>query len=380
MAGALFGIGAITGPLLGPSLGGYLIGATTWHWIFFINLPFGIIATLIAVTAIREPRFVPEIKPVDVTGIALLAIGMGSLQYVLEEGNRAGWGESKRILLIGTVAAISLICFVSHELETEHPAVDLRVFKSVGYAAVTAINFLVGTSLFAGSFMYALYLGVVMRFSAVDTGLVFLKGSWVQILVFPIVGKLVTKMDPRILLVLAQIAIFWSLWLNGHLTADADTATLVTPLLIRGIGIGLGFVTLTLLAVQSLSESQRPGGNALFNLTRELGASVGTAWMTTSLDRSSRSNYANMTRHVDVYSLVASEHLAGIREYLRTKVPGSTELSLGLISKRIMAQAYVSAFNGAFLTLAGAVAIGTILILLVKKPPMAAADAVGAGH
>src|SRR5258706_1117786 len=227
MAGALFGIGAMTGPLLGPTLGGYLIDVSTWHWIFYINLPIGILAAYIAYTNIDEPGFKPSKTPIDTFGIALLAVGMVSLQYVLEEGNRDGWLESPLIAVLAAVSAVALITFVVHELETPHPVVDLRVFKSRSYAAATSLNFLIGTALFAGSFLYSLYCGVVMHYQAIDIGLLFLKGSWIQLLIMPIIGRVIGKIDTRKMIALGLTGVLFSLWLNGHLGPEADTHTML---------------------------------------------------------------------------------------------------------------------------------------------------------
>ena len=159
MAGALFALGAITGPLLGPTMGGKLIDVASWHWIFLINVPVGLLAAWVAFTSIKEPGFKPAREPIDGRGIGLLAVGMVSLQYVLEEGNRDGWFEDTRIVVLACAAAICLVTFVVHELEIEHPVVDFRVFKNVSYTAATALNFLLGTALFAGSFLYSLFCG-----------------------------------------------------------------------------------------------------------------------------------------------------------------------------------------------------------------------------
>jgi MFS transporter, DHA2 family, multidrug resistance protein len=149
MAGALFGLGAVTGPLLGPTVGGYLIDWASWHWCFLVNVPLGIAAALLALRFIEEPGFAPSRERIDGFGIGLLAVGMASLQYVLEEGNRDGWFESPLIAALSAVAAAALITFVVHELETDHPVVDLRVFKNRAYAAGTGINLLMGLALFS---------------------------------------------------------------------------------------------------------------------------------------------------------------------------------------------------------------------------------------
>src|SRR5262249_15375753 len=182
MAGAMFGLGAVTGPLLGPTLGGYLIDHISWHWIFLINVPVGLVAAFLAFRVIEQPAFKPAREPIDKWGIGLLAVGMATLQYVLEEGNREGW-DSHLIIVLGTLAVIALVPFVVHELEHDHPVVDLRVFANRSYAAATGINFLTGTALFSSTFLFSLYCGAVMHYTALDIGILFLKGSFIQIFV-----------------------------------------------------------------------------------------------------------------------------------------------------------------------------------------------------
>ena len=376
MAGALFGLGAITGPLLGPTIGGYLVEWSSWHWIFFVNIPFGIIAASIAWTQIKEPGFVSDRAPVDRVGIALLAVGMVSLQYVLEEGNRDGWFESRLITFLAIVAAIALIGFVSHELEVPHPVVELRVFKNRGYSAATALNFLVGTAIFAGSLLLSLYCGTIMHYRAIDIGRVFLFGSWIQLFIFPLAGRLVTKVDPRRLLVIATAGIFLSLWMNAHLTADAGMASIVLPLFIRAVGTGFGFVPLTFLAVASLRPSERPGGTALFNLTRELGASIGTAWMSTMLDRDTKKAFTFITSHVDAYNPLVTEQAAVLRHGPGSRIFDPGAGALAILQQRIGVQALLSAFNSCFLLLAMAFLAASWVILLMKRPtPGVALDA-----
>jgi DHA2 family multidrug resistance protein len=369
MAGALFGMGAITGPLLGPTIGGYLIDVSSWHWIFFINLPIGIIAATIAWTQIEEPSFKSDRAPVDYVGIAMLAAGMVSLQYVLEEGNRDGWFDSRAITFLSVVAGISLIGFISHELETKHPVVELRVFANRGYSAATALNFLVGTAIFAGSLLLSLYCGTIMHYRAIDIGRVFLFGTWIQILIFPLAGRLVTRMDPRLLLLIANTGIFTSLWLNAHLTSDASMSSIWHPLFIRAIGTGFGFVPLTFLAVANLPASQRPGGTALFNLTRELGASIGTAWMSTMLDRGSKQNFTAITSHVDIYNPLVAEQAATLVHGPGARLADPENAALAVLKSRIDAQALLRAFNENFMLLAFAFLGASFLILLMKRPP-----------
>ena len=378
MAGALFAIGAITGPLLGPTVGGYLVEWSSWHWIFFINLPLGLIAAWIAWTQIEQPAFVSDRSPVDRFGIALLAVGMVSLQYVLEEGNRNDWFEDRTIAVLAVVAAIALVGFVTHELEHEHPVVDLRVFRNRAYAAATALNFLIGTAIFAGSVLLSLYCGTILHYRALDIGRVFLMGSWIQLFIFPVVGRLVTKLDPRLLLVVANAGILTSLWLNAHLTAEVTTAQVAFPLFVRAIGTGFGFIPLTVLGVASLPPAQRPGGTALFNLTRELGASIGTAWMSTMLSRQVKQNFTFITSHVDAYGSLAAEQRTLLEHGPGARLFDPQGAALAVLNQRIGGQALLRAFNNSFLLLAFAFLAASLVIVFMRRPQRGGAANVAA--
>jgi MFS transporter, DHA2 family, multidrug resistance protein len=280
--------------------------------------------------------------------------------------------------VLACVAAVSLVGFVSHELETEFPVVDLRVFKNRGYAAATGLSFLVGTAIFAGSLLLSLYCGTIMHYRALDIGKVFLLGTWIQLLIFPIVGRLVGKMDPRLLLVVANAGIFASLWMNAHLTAEVDTYGLAFPLFVRAVGTGFGFVSLTVLGVAALTPAQRPGGTALFNLTRELGASIGVAWMSTLLDRDSKQAFAAMTSHVDVSTAALAEQGAIFQHGPGAWLGDPSAGAIAIVDQRLHAQALLHAFNHGFFVLAIAFLVGSLFIPLMRRPPAMRVDTGGA--
>jgi DHA2 family multidrug resistance protein len=368
MAGALFGIGSITGPLLGPTLGGYLIDAASWHWIFLINVPFGLFAAYIAYKHIDEPDFKPTTAAVDVVGIGLLAVGMASLQYVLEEGNRDGWLDSPLITVLAATAAICLITFIFHELDTEHPVVDLRVFGERSYLAATILNFLVGTSLFAGSFLYSLFCGQIMHYKALDIGLLFLKGSWIQLLVMPLVGRLMGtgRIDQRLMIAVGIAGMTVSLWLNAGLTPAADPHIMMMPILARALSLGLIFVPMSVVALSGLKPAQRGNGAGLFNLTRELGGSIGTAWMSTALSSHSKQHFADLSRNVDIYSPVAMEQLHATQGALGRLWDSATG-ALGSMYQRVLREALVMSFTDNFTTLAMLFACSIGLVFMLKK-------------
>ena len=379
MAGALFALGAITGPLLGPTIGGKLIDVASWHWIFLINVPVGLLGAGVSFVSIKEPEFKPAREPIDGRGIGLLAVGMVSLQYVLEEGNRDGWFEDGRIVVLACAAFVCLVTFVVHELEAKHPVVDFRVFKNVSYSAATALNFLVGTALFAGSFLFSLFAGTIMRYEALDIGMLFLRGSWIQLLIMPLVGRLVGKVDNRGLIAFGILGIIASLWLNGHLTQLADTHAMTMPIFVRSLGLGFCFVPLSVVALSGLKPSERGSAAGLFNLTRELGGSIGTAWMSTMITNSSHQFRTDLARYADPYNPLFQEQLRQAQGAL-ARLPDPIQSGYALMAARLDAQALVRAFNSGFLVLAAVFALSFFLVFLLRKPKGNAAEIAAAAH
>jgi len=380
MAAALFGLGAITGPLLGPTLGGYLIEWSSWHWIFMVNVPVGAVVAFLALRFVEQPAFEPprgDAAKVDVFGIVLLAVGMASLQYVLEEGNREGWLESHVVVALSAVAAIALVTFVVHELETERPVVDLRVFGNRSYAAGTGLNFLTGFALFSGSYMFSLFAGSVIRYSALDIGKVFLVAGTVSLVVMPMMGRLAPRVDGRALLLIGVGSVSASQVVASHLTAQAGFWDLVLPNMIRSFGLGFIFIPVSMLALSNLPASQRGNATGLFNLTRELGGSLGTALMGMQVSDDIKRFGSYLSEHVTAYDPLVVEQLKngaatlGALTYQRELV-GESVLKL-----KVMTQAMVLSFENGFRYTALAMALGFVLVLLLKKPA-AVADVSGA--
>ena len=368
MAGALFGLGAVTGPLLGPTVGGYLIDLASWHWIFLVNVPIGLVAALVAWTSIEEPGWAPpKDARIDTAGIALLAVGMASLQYSLEEGHRDGWLDSPLIVVLGLVAVISLVTFVVHELETEAPIVDFRVFSNRTYAAGTGINFLVGVALFSGAYAFSLYCGTVMRYTALEIGRIFLAAGVIQVVVMPLIGRFGARVDGRYLVAFGIVVVSASLYLSGSLTISSGFWDLTHPQMLRAFGLGFVFVPLTVLSLSDLPSSQRGGATGLYALTREVGGSIGTAWMGTLIDTQSKFHQSHITSHVDVYSPVTQETLGLLQRTVGAGLVRPLDAALQILQMRIGLQALVRAFNDAFVQAAAVFASGFVLVFLMKR-------------
>ncbi|HET9930139.1 MAG TPA: DHA2 family efflux MFS transporter permease subunit, partial [Polyangiaceae bacterium] len=371
MAAALFGLGAITGPLFGPTIGGYLIEWSSWHWIFMVNVPMGAIATLLTLRFIEEPGFVRPsgaAAKIDVFGIALLATGMASLQYVLEEGNREGWFDSRLVLALSAVAAIALITFIVHELETEHPVVDLRVFKNTSYAAGTGLNFLTGFALFSGSYMFSLFAGSVIHYSALDIGKVFLVAGTVSVVVMPVMGRLAPRVDGRILLGIGVTVVALSQYVASHLTQAAGFWDLVSPNMIRSFGLGFIFIPVSVLALSSLSPSQRGNATGLFNLTRELGGSLGTALMGMLVSDDIKRFGSYLGENLSPTNPILQEQMGAIASSVGAQTAQRDLVAESVLSMRVMRQAMVQSFENGFRWTAFAMSLGLILLLFLRRP------------
>jgi len=361
MAAALFGIGAITGPLMGPTIGGYLIAWSSWHWIFLVNVPLGLLVAALTLRFVHEPGFKPQKEKVDVFGISLLALGMPALQYVLEEGNREGWFESRAILCLSFVAAITLITFVVHELETKNPVVDLRVFANRSYTAGTAINFIAGLALFGSTYLVSLFCGTIMHFAALDIGRVFMIAGLAQILLMPLVGRLSPLVDGRIFLFIGIACAAASQWLAAALTSASGFDDLVRLQLLRAVGLACVFIPVSVLALSDLAPEQRGNASGLFNLTRELGGSLGTAWMGMIVTDGVAAHRSALAAHVTPFNPLVHEQLSTIAR--------ATGLSPEpILQARVVRQALVLSFEDGFRKTALVILCGLILVFLVRRP------------
>ena len=370
-AAALFGLAAVTGPLLGPYLGGKLIDLANWHWIFFINLPVGLLAAWLAAANLRESAASdPSRGVVDWLGIALLSMGLPSLQYVLEEGNHDGWLDSPTIVALLVISGISLVTFVVHELETDVPVLDLKLFGSASYSAATALNFLLGISVFAGGFMLSLFCGTMLKYSALEIGLVFLRGNWLLVVLMPLMGRVVGRVSGRALIGAGIVLMSASLWMNGQLTPQADTMTLVAPLVVRCFGMALTFIPLFAYALSDVLAERRGNASAMFNVTRELGGSIGTAWMTTSLDDHSRQYASSLGRALDPYNAAAVGEFTRMRGYLdRGGFTWDADVAAMAVAKlRVAGQALSLAFDHGFKSLALVFVLALLLVPYLRSP------------
>ena len=379
---AIFGLGMMMGPTIGPTLGGWITDNYSWPWIFFINLPIGIVATTLTLLYARDSRYQRQSgRPIDILGILFLAIGLGCFQTMLEKGNRENWFESHLICWLAAIAFFGLLAFVIWELRYKFPAVNLRILKNRGFSAGVVIQAAVGVGLYGGIFLLPIFLQQIRHYSAAQTGMILLPGGLATGLMMPLMGKLVSRVQARVLAMIGVAVFGLSQLAFTHLTIDTGPDDLFWPWIIRGASMAFLFVPLTVATLRSLQGQQLADGAGLFNLARQLGGSAGIAALSTYLDHTMRAHWAVLSESVTPYSHVTQWRVTQMQHFFMHKGAGSLiahQRTLTALSGRISAQAGVLAFNNSFFIIALIFAAMIPLIFLLRRnqlgggPPVAA--------
>ena len=371
MVQAIFGIGVMVGPTVGPTLGGWITDNYSWPWVFFINVPIGIVAVALTLSFMRESQYRHTLSgKVDIIGIALLAVGIGSLQTMLEKGLREGWFESSLIRWLAFFAVAGIVAFVIWELRTPHPAVNLHVLKHRDFAAGTIFGVVLGFGLYGGIFVLPVYLQGLRHFTAAQTGWILFPGGMATAITLPFTGRLVTRVSPRRLVALGAIGFMASMWVLHFITLDTSAHQLFLPLALRGVAMGFLFLPLSLAALGSLVGKDIGAGTGLFNLSRQLGGSAGIAFLSTFIDHRSSIHRATLVEHINPYNPVSQQWLYKAQAGLMAKgsvASVAKQQALSLIDRTVQGQAMVMAYSDAFLIIGVAFACAMPLLLLFKS-------------
>jgi DHA2 family multidrug resistance protein len=366
---AMFGVGVMVGPTVGPTLGGYIVDSYSWPWIFYINVPLGILAGFLVFTYVRDTKFQVRAKTVDLGGIALLALAVGSLQWMLERGERFDWFDSKFITTLAIVSAVSRILLIWRELTIEEPIIDFRVLKSRQLTAGVLFAGALGLALYGSLFVLPIFLQQLHGFTAWQTGKVILPGAIASAITMAFVGRNAGRLDARYTVVAGSILFLGAMAMLAHLSLDAGAGDLFWPLILRGVGLGLIFVPLTNAAMADLSFSELAQGTGMFNLTRQLGGSLGIAIMATLLTRFTKVARALLSEHVVAGNADVQHRLDMIARGMMAH--GATPLlarqqALAVLDLQIGGQASVLAFSRLYL-LSGIILIAGLPLMLLFR-------------
>ncbi len=328
MAMALFGMAVVLGPAFGPTLGGYIVDNYSWPWIFYINVPIGIISLLMVSRFVQEPEdvraamhtmAVRQRKNMDWSGIALLFLGLGTMQYVLEEGNRNDWFQSGEIKIITLVAIVSLVALVIRELSARVPAVDFSLFKDVVFTSGTLIGAVMFAMLMAVTFLIPLFMQIQLGYSATQAGLAMMPRSLSMLVVMPIVGRMYNKVSPRLVVAFGIVLFAYTAWQMGHYTLATSSRDVVQVLIIQGVAFSCLFIPLTTMALSTIPRHRLSDATGLNALLRQTGGSVGLAVFATMLTQFSIKARGDMLPHFSISSPAMASRLAAIQRMLQSR-------------------------------------------------------------
>ncbi len=281
---AIFGMGAMVGPAIGPTLGGWIVDNASWPLIFYINIPIGIAAFLMTLAFIPSPKYIAKPKGgIDWIALGLLTTGLASLQFVLEQGERDDWFQSQTIVLLSVISAVTLVVFVLKTLRDRYPIVDLNVFKFRSFSVGSVLGVVMGFGLFGTALILPLFFQTLLGFTAFDTGLALMPGALSTAVSMLIIGRLLNYIDGRWSIVFGMLLFAWSSWLLGGMTVQAGYWDVFWPRLIQGFALGFLFVPLTTISLSDVPRAELAGATGVFTLLRQLGGSLGIAILTTLL-------------------------------------------------------------------------------------------------
>ena len=341
---AAYTLGIVFAPIIGPTLGGWITDNYSWRWVFYINIPVGLVATAMIWTLIHDP---PHIRnavrgKIDYWGLSLMAIWLATLQIVLDKGQQDDWLGAAWIRWFVLICGISFIAFVIRELRTDDPIVNLRVLKNRNFAIGTTVVALVGVVLYGSTALIPEYLQGLMGYSALQSGLTVSPRGIGSIVAILFVSRLIGKVDGRFLIAIGLGLLALSSWQLGQVNLEVSSRSITWPIILNGAGISFLFVPLSVITTSTLKTEDIGNATGLFNLMRNLGGSVGISMVTTLLARQSQSHQNILAAHVTPYDPETQQRLLAMSTHM---LP---QQALGVLYEQVVQQATLWAFVSNF--------------------------------
>ena len=385
MAMAVYGMAVVLAPAIGPTLGGYITDNFNWRWVFFINVPVGILSLFLSSRMVTDPPHLREAKErarrasVDWVGLGLVATGLGCLEVVLDKGQEDDWFHSSTIVGFTLVAAVSLVSFVLWELQHENPIVDLKMFKRRSFAVANALMVVLGVSLFGSTVLLPQYLQVLMGYSAQQSGMALSPGGLLIIMMLPMVGVLVSKADTRVLVTLGFTVLSGSLFFMAHrIDTQMDFATAVELRCLQSVGMAFLFVPIQTISYSGVEPQKFNQVSGIMNLSRNMGADVGIAFVTTLVTRRSQMHQMRLSAHTTAYDAQFQNALSSIAQGLQhagSTAAEATRQATALMYRQLGLQATQLAYLDALWILGLASALMIPIVWLSKRPAARGAPA-----
>jgi DHA2 family multidrug resistance protein len=367
-----WGLGIVVAPILGPVVGGWLTDSYSWRWVFYINIPVGVASILMTRAFIFDPPYIQRRSDrVDYWGIGMLAVGIGALQYLLDKGQEEDWFASNEMKVFAALAVIGLAAFIFHELHTEHPVVDLQVFRDRTYAAGVTLMTIMGFVLYGSLVLLPIFLQTLLGYPSLQAGIAMAPRGMGSFLAMPTVGILMQRVGARRMLAVGLIGGALTLFWFGSLNLQTGYWDVFWPQFFQGISLGFLFVPLTTISMNFISKEKMGNATSLFNLMRNIGGSMGIATATTLLYRRGQEYRSVLGEHITAYDPIARATLERMRNAfvasgadVYTATRRAQVATAGLVARHASMMAFVDVFR-----LLGVLFLFLLPLLLIMRSP-----------
>src|ERR1700704_5155149 len=374
---ALFGLGVMVGPTIGPTLGGWLTDNYGWPWIFYVNLPVGVLAAAMIIGYVHDPEYQRRPPSIDYMGIALLAVSVGSLQYLLEQGQREDWFDSRLMILLAVSGIVTGILLVWREMTVDDPVIDFRVLRHRQMWVGTLLGVVMGVGLYASVFTLPVFLQGNLRMTAEQTGILLLPGAFATAVSMAIVGRLTNKFDARILIAIGALLFATAMIRLSHITGLSGSTDFFWALIMRGFGLGMMFVPLTTVTLAELNPRELGQGSGLYNFFRQLGGSLGIAGIAPLLSHYTAQFRAILAEHLasgDPTTLGRLDMLTRAMVARGADAWTARQRAVSILDRELMGQASVIAYSRIYV-LSAVLILALIPLLALVRHTRGAAGA-----
>jgi MFS transporter, DHA2 family, multidrug resistance protein len=377
MAMAIFGMGVVVAPIIGPTLGGWITDNYTWRWIFFINIPIGIVSLVLTSLLVHDPPYLErkglaQGLKIDYTGLGLLAVGLGCLEIVMDEGQREDWFSSHMIIACSILTVLCLVAVVFWELRHEHPVIDFRVLKERNFMLATVSMGVLGFVLYASTMLLPVFLQTMLGYTALLSGMVLSPGGIVVVIMLPVVGLLLRRVEARWLVTIGVLIVSAALFWMSHFNLNLDYQTALRARMFQSLGFAFLFVPISTAAFARVAKERTNYATGLFNLARNIGGSAGIATVTTLLARRMQFHQHRLVEHLTPYDQgyrTAIERTTQLLHVQGMSLPDAAARSHGLVYGAMMRQAGMLAYADAFFAMALLFLAVIPLMLLMRSSP-----------
>lgn len=367
---AMYGMGVVVAPVVGPWLGGWITDNYSWRWIFYINIPFGVLATFMVSSFVEDPPYLKRgVGRIDFFGFSFMALWLGTLQIVLDKGQQEDWFAAPWIVWLSVISGVSMVAFILWELRVEHPIVDLRVLRDRNFSVATTLMTVLGVVLYGSTALLPMFLQNLMGYSALQSGETISPrgmGSFASML---IVARLIGRVDSRALIAFGFMMLTATFVMLGSLSMDITPWNVAFPNIVNGLAMGFIFVPLTTASTATLPREEIGNASGIYNLMRNLGGSFGISIVTTMLARSAQMHQTVLAGHMSVYDPTFNQTVTAAQAGLTAaSAPElAKQQAVGLMYGLLVQQATLEAFMDTFHAMAMLCALFTPLILIMRK-------------